>query len=93
MDTDSESNFSDRPPVDIFVEEGELSDQDPDATVTDPDQTLSEEQNYRETMRGIRSYKLVAHPRYGHYYLFSRRQPICRSEITTVWQGLCLHAL
>ena len=54
MDTDSD--FSDRPPVDIFVEEGELSDQDPDATATDPDQTLSEEQNYRETMRGIRSF-------------------------------------
>ena len=55
MDTDSDSDFSGRPPVDIFVEEGELSDQDPDATATDPDQTLSEEQNYRETMRGIRS--------------------------------------
>ena len=27
-----------------------------DATVTDPDQSLSEEQSYRETMRGIRSY-------------------------------------
>ena len=48
MDTDSDSDFSDRPPVDIFVEECELSDQDPDAT-TDPDQTLSEDQTYRET--------------------------------------------
>ena len=56
MDTDSDSDFSDRPPVDIFVEEGELSDQDPDVTATDPNQTLSEEQNYRETMRGIRSF-------------------------------------
>ena len=56
MDTDSDSDYSDRPPVDIFVEEGELSDQDPDVTATDPDQTLSEDQNYRETMRGIRSY-------------------------------------
>ena len=53
---DSDSDFSDQPPVDIFVEEGELSDKDPDATATDPDQTLSEEQNYRETMRGIRSF-------------------------------------
>ena len=44
---------SDRPPVDIFVEEGELSDE-LDATVTDPDQSPSEEQSYRETMRGIR---------------------------------------
>ena len=54
MDTDSDTDFSDRPPVDIFVEEGELSDQDPDNTAAD--QTLSEEQNYRETMRGIRSF-------------------------------------
>ena len=27
-----------------------------DASVTDPDQSLSEEQSYRETMRGIRSF-------------------------------------
>ena len=56
MDTDSDTDLSDRPPVDIFVEEGELSDQEPDATAADPDQTLSQEQNYRETMRGIRSF-------------------------------------
>ena len=61
MDTDSESDFSNRPPVDIFMEEGELSDQDPDATVTNPDHTLSEEQNYKETMRGIRSYMGWSH--------------------------------
>ena len=41
--------------MDIFVEEDELSDE-LDATTTDPDQSLSEEQSYRETMRGIRSY-------------------------------------
>ena len=56
MDTDSDSDYFDRPPVDIFVEEGELSDQDPDVTATNPNQTLSEDQNYRETIRGIRSY-------------------------------------
>ena len=44
-----------RTPVDIFVEEGELSDE-LDATITDPDQSLSEEQSYRETMRGIWPY-------------------------------------
>ena len=44
MDTDSDTDLSDHPPVDIFVEEGELSDQDPDVTAADPDQTLSEEQ-------------------------------------------------
>ena len=56
MDTDSDSDFSDQPAVDIFVEEGELSDPYQDAATNDPDQTLSEDQNYRETMRGIRSY-------------------------------------
>ena len=46
---------SDRPSVDIFVVEGELSDVQ-DVTFTDPDQSLSEEQTYRETMSEIRSY-------------------------------------
>ena len=53
-DSESDSEQSDQPPLDIFVEEGELS-EDPDAG-NDPEQTLSEEQSYRETMRGIRSY-------------------------------------
>ena len=60
MDTDSGSDMSDRPPVDLFVEEGELSDQDLD-TATDPDQTLSEDQTYRETLQGIRSYMGWSH--------------------------------
>ena len=55
MDTDSDSDLSDQPLVDIFVEKDELSDQDPDMA-TDPDHTLSEDQTYRETLRGIRSY-------------------------------------
>ena len=53
---DTNTDLSDRPPVDILVKEGELSDQEHDTTAADPDQTLSEEQNYRETMRGIRSF-------------------------------------
>ena len=40
-DSDSESVVSDRPPVDIYVEAGELSDER-DVTV-DPNQSLSEE--------------------------------------------------
>ena len=56
MDTQSDSDLSDRPPVELFVEEGELSDQDPEAPSADPDLTLSEEQTYRETMSGIRSF-------------------------------------
>ena len=61
MDTDSYSDMSDRPAVDIFVEEGELSDQDQDVTAIDLGQTLSEEQTYRDTMRGIRSYMGRSH--------------------------------
>ena len=52
---DNPSSTSDRLVVDLYPEEGELSDE-PDISFTDPDQSLSEEQSYRETMRGIRSY-------------------------------------
>ena len=54
-ESDTDSLSSDRPPLDIFPEEGELSD-DQEANLSDHDQSLSEEQSYRETMRGIRSY-------------------------------------
>ena len=54
-ESDSDSLSSDRPPLDIFLEEGELSD-DQEANLSDHDQSLSEEQSYRKTMRGIRSY-------------------------------------
>ena len=54
-DSDSEGASTDRPPVDLYPEEGELSD-DQEVSFTDPDQSLSEEQSYRETMRGIWSY-------------------------------------
>ena len=40
------------PPLDLYVEERELS-EDQDVTVTEQDQSISEEQTYRETMRGI----------------------------------------
>ena len=54
-DSDSNSLSSDRPPLDILPEEGELSD-DQEANLSDQEQSLSEEQSYRETMRGIRSF-------------------------------------
>ena len=41
--------------LDLYAEEGELS-EDQDCTTTEPDQAISEEQTYRETMSGIRSY-------------------------------------
>ena len=53
-ESDTDSLSSDRPPLDLFPE-GELSD-DQEANLSNHDQSLSEEQSYRETMRGIRSY-------------------------------------
>ena len=52
MESQAESDLSDRPPVELFVEEGELSD-DQDFVEQEP---TSEEHNYRETMSGIRSF-------------------------------------
>ena len=43
------------------AEEGELSDPDLDISVTDTDQASTEEQNYRETMHGVRSYMGCTH--------------------------------
>ena len=55
MSSEAGSDFSDRPSVDLYAEEGELS-KDQDLNVTEPDQALNEEQTYRETVRGIRLY-------------------------------------
>ena len=50
------ASLSDQPPLDLYAEEeGELS-EDPDQSVTDQDHPVSEEQNYRDTMQGIRSF-------------------------------------
>ena len=51
----SGTDYSDQPPVDLYAEEGELS-EDQECATTEPDQAISEEQTYRETMSGIRSY-------------------------------------
>ena len=59
-DSDSDSLSSVRPPLDILPEEGELS-EDQEANQSDHEQSLSEEQSYRETMRGIRSYMGWSH--------------------------------
>ena len=48
-----ESDFSDTPPVELFVEEGELSDEQDFA---EQELLTSEEQTYREMMRGIHSF-------------------------------------
>ena len=52
--------LSDKPPLDLYTEEGELS-EDQDQPLADPDQPVSEEQNYRDTMQGIRSFMGWSH--------------------------------
>ena len=47
------SALSDRPPLDLYADEGEWSEEH---SVTEQDQPIFEEQTYRDTMQGIRSY-------------------------------------
>ena len=51
-----DSDPTDPPHVKLTEEGAELPDHKQDSTVADPDQSLSEEQIYQETVRGIRSY-------------------------------------
>ena len=60
LSSEADSEVSDRPLLDLYVEEGELS-EDQDITVTEQDQSISEEQIYRETMRAIRSFMGWSH--------------------------------
>ena len=53
VDSQADSDISDRPPVHLFVEEADLSE---DQDFMETDQPSSEEQTYRETMSGIRSF-------------------------------------
>ena len=59
LSSEAGSMLSDNPPLDLYTEEGELS-EDQDQPVTDPDQPVSE-QNYRDTMQGIRSFMGWSH--------------------------------
>ena len=58
LESEADSDLSDRPPVELFVEEGELSDEQ---ELTEHDLPTSEEQTYRETMRGIGSFMGWSH--------------------------------
>ena len=53
LESEVDTDLSGRPPVELFVEEGELSDEQ---ELTEHDLPTSEEQTYRETMRGIQSF-------------------------------------
>ena len=53
MDPDYDNEASDQPEVSIFHEDSKLPDHDHNLIATDPDQSLSEDQRYPETMRGI----------------------------------------
>ena len=56
MDTVSDSDSESLPVRLSKTEEGELSDVEQDVSLTEADHLLSEEQNYRETMSGVRSF-------------------------------------
>ena len=56
MDVLSDSDSESLPVKVDKIEEGELSDVEQDLSLTEVDQLLSEEQNYRETMSGVRSF-------------------------------------
>ena len=58
LESQADSDFSDRPPVELFVEEGELSE---DQEFGESEQPTSEEQTYRDTMSGIRSFMGWSH--------------------------------
>ena len=60
LSSNAGSDLADRPPLDLYTEEGELSN-DQDQTVTDQDQPVSEEQNYIDTMQGIPSFMGWSH--------------------------------
>ena len=88
-DSDSESFTSDRPPIDLYPEEGELSDGH-EVSFTDPDQSLSEEQSYRETMRGIRSYMGWTHiPDVDSGAKTSDDNPVAGPKLQAHWQSIC----
>ena len=58
MDTDSVSD-NDSVVQELTTghyEDGKFSDPEQDTSVNDPDQSSAEEQNYRETMHGVRYY-------------------------------------
>ena len=61
MDTDIASDSDSLPDIADNCEERELSNLDHDISLNETDQALSEEQNYRETMHGIRLYMGWSH--------------------------------
>ena len=57
LESQADSDFLFRPPVELFVEEGKLS----EVRFGESEQPTSEEQTYRETMSGIRSFMGWSH--------------------------------
>ena len=83
LSSDAGSDLLDRPPLDLYAEEGELS-EDPEQSVVDQDQPVSEEQNYRDTMQGIRSYMGWSHfPEVDSTAATSDDNPFARPKTVT----------
>ena len=58
LSSEDGSEMSDRHPLHLYAEEGEWSEEH---SIIDQDHPVSEEQNYRDTMQGIRSYMGWSH--------------------------------
>ena len=58
LSSEDGSEMSDRLPLDLYAEEGEWSEEH---SIIDQDHPVYEEQNYRDTMQGIRSYMGWSH--------------------------------
>ena len=56
IDSDSDNNSVVQELTTGHYEDGELSDPEQDTSVNDPDQPSTEEQNYKESTCGVRSY-------------------------------------
>ena len=104
MDTDSDGDLSHHQTGHI-IEDEEFSDPDNDIPNADTDQALSEEQSYRETVRGIRSFmgwNHVDHSQSGTGYIQIKRNLWSRlpsgvvnqpnsTLVTAEWQDLQLY--
>ena len=98
MDTDSNSDAESIPVILGNTEEGKLSDIEQDVSLTEADQTLSEEQNYRETMSGLRSFMGWTHIPEVDFALSSsednpfaspKQQPASKTSLTLPTDWLC----
>ena len=81
LSSEDGSEMSDRPPLDLYAEEGEWSEEH---SIIDQDHPVSEEQNYWDTIQGIRSYMGWSHiPEVDNTTATSDDNPFARPKTVT----------